>query len=256
MKKIVPEYSFSEEQLNSISSLSRATGLTENVTRILFARGFDSKEKIQSFMNPSAKNFLSPFLMRGMRETVEMLKEAKEEGKTVVVFGDYDADGVCACAIMYHALKEFGIEPRIYVPERADGYGLSEAAIDRIFEDCVPELFITVDCGISCADEIEYLYELGADVIVTDHQLRGLTGILLVLRIATDARIRINHIAFTNHGVAMNVHMALQHGACTDLHIRTDHTERTHHHVVGQLCIRVDNRKFMDLCHYASPFPI
>ena len=169
MKKIVPEYSFSEEQLNSISSLSRATGLTENVTRILFARGFDTKEKIQTFMNPSAKNFLSPFLMRGMRETVQMLEEARDEGKTVVVFGDYDADGVCACAIMYHALKEFGIEPRVYVPERADGYGLSEEAIDRIFEDCVPELFITVDCGISCADEVQYLYDLGADVIVTDH---------------------------------------------------------------------------------------
>ena len=169
MKKIVPEYSFSEEQLNSISSLSRATGLTENVTRILFARGFDTKEKIQTFMNPSAKNFLSPFLMRGMRETVEMIKAAKEEGKKVAVFGDYDADGVCACAIMYHALKEFGIEPHIYVPERADGYGLSEEAIDRIFEDCMPELFITVDCGISCADEIQYLYELGVDVIVTDH---------------------------------------------------------------------------------------
>ncbi len=169
MKKIVPEYSFSEEQLNSISSLSRTTGLTENVTRILYARGFDTKEKIQSFMNPSASNFLSPFLMRGMRETVQMLEEARDEGKTVVVFGDYDADGVCACAIMYHALKEFGVEPRVYVPERSDGYGLSEETIDRIFEDCVPELFITVDCGISCADEIQYLYDLGADVIVTDH---------------------------------------------------------------------------------------
>ena len=169
MKKIVPEYSFSEEQLNTISSLSRATGLTENVTRILFARGFDSKEKIQRFMNPSSKNFLSPFLMRGMRETVQMLEEARDEGKTVAVFGDYDADGVCACAIMYHALKEFGIEPHVYVPERSDGYGLSEEAIDRIFEDCVPELFITVDCGISCADEVQYLYDLGADVIVTDH---------------------------------------------------------------------------------------
>lgn len=120
-------------------------------------------------MHPSGKNFLSPLLMKGMKEAVALIAAARDEGRTVAVFGDYDADGVCACAIMYHALKEFGVEAHIYVPERADGYGLSEEAVDRIFEDCQPELFITVDCGISCAKETQYIYELGADVIVTDH---------------------------------------------------------------------------------------
>lgn len=169
MKKIIPEYSFSEGQLNIIASLSRATGLTENVTRILYARGVDTKEKIELFMHPSSKNFLSPFLMRGMKETVELIQEARDYGKTVAVFGDYDADGICASAIMYHALKEYGIDAHVYVPERADGYGLSEEVLDRIFEECNPELFITVDCGISCAKEAQYVYELGADMIVTDH---------------------------------------------------------------------------------------
>ncbi|MBQ7369573.1 MAG: single-stranded-DNA-specific exonuclease RecJ [Clostridia bacterium] len=169
MKKIIPEYSFSEGQLNTIASLARATGLTENVTRILYARGVDTKEKIELFMHPSSKNFLSPFLMRGMKETVELIQEARDYGKTVAVFGDYDADGICASAIMYHALKEYGIDAHVYVPERADGYGLSEEVLDRIFEDCNPELFITVDCGISCAKEAQYVYELGADMIVTDH---------------------------------------------------------------------------------------
>lgn len=169
MKKIIPEYSFSEGQLNTIASLARATGLTENVTRILYARGVDTKEKIELFMRPSSKNFLSPFLMRGMKETVELIQEARDYGKTVAVFGDYDADGICASAIMYHALKEYGIDAHVYVPERADGYGLSEEVLDRIFEDCNPELFITVDCGISCAKEAQYVYELGADMIVTDH---------------------------------------------------------------------------------------
>ncbi len=169
MKKIIPEYSFSEEQLNTISVLAKETGLTENASRILYARGVDTKQKIEKFMNPSAKNFLSPFLMQGMKETVELITQARDMGKTVAVFGDYDADGICASAIMYHALKEFGIEPWVYVPERADGYGLSEEAVDKIFEECNPELFITVDCGISCAKETQYIYELGADVIVTDH---------------------------------------------------------------------------------------
>ena len=169
MKKILPEYSFSAEQLNIIADLAKKTGLTENVTRILYARGVDAVDKIRKFMNPSKANFLSPFLMSGMEETVRLITEARDQGKTVAVFGDYDADGVCASAIMYHALKDFGIEAHVYVPERSDGYGLSEEMIDRVFEDCNPELFITVDCGISCADETQYVYELGADVIVTDH---------------------------------------------------------------------------------------
>ncbi len=169
MKKIIPEYSFSAEQLNIIADLASASGYTEHITRILYARGIDTVEKIRRFMRPSHKNFLSPFLMKGMQEAVEMITQARNEGKTVAVFGDYDADGVCASAIMYHALKDFGIDAHIYVPERADGYGLSEEAVDKIFEDCNPELFITVDCGISCAQEAQYIYELGCDVIVTDH---------------------------------------------------------------------------------------
>ena len=169
MKKIVPEYSFSAEQLNSISVLAEKTGLTEQITRILYARGVDTAEKIRRFMHPSEKNFLSPYLMKGMKEAVELITQARDEGRTVAVFGDYDADGVCASAIMYHALREFGIEPHVYIPERADGYGLSVEAVDRIFEECNPELFITVDCGISCAKEAQYIYELGSDVIVTDH---------------------------------------------------------------------------------------
>lgn len=157
MKKLVPEYSFSAAQLNTISALANETGLTEQITRILYARGVDTAEKLRRFMKPSQKNFLDPFLMKGMAETVRMLTEARDEGKTVAVFGDYDADGVCASAIMYHALREFGIEAHVYIPERADGYGLSVEAIDRIFDDCNPELFLTVDCGISCAKEAQYI---------------------------------------------------------------------------------------------------
>ncbi len=169
MKKLVSEYAFSAEQLNKIADLARETGFTEQIVRILYARGVDTADKIDRFMNPSRRNFLSPFLMKGMKETVEMLTEARDEGKTVAVFGDYDADGICASAIMYHALRDFGIQAQVYIPERADGYGLSVEMIDRIFEECNPELFITVDCGISCAKEAQYIYELGSDVIVTDH---------------------------------------------------------------------------------------
>ena len=70
---------------------------------------------------------------------------------------------------MCNALKDFGIQPVVYIPERADGYGLNIKSIDAIFEEYFPQLFITVDCGISCAEEIEYIKEQGAEVIVTDH---------------------------------------------------------------------------------------
>ena len=169
MKKLVPAYSFTAEQLHIISSLALATGLTEDTVRILYARGVDTAEKMRRFMHASKENFLSPFLMKGMKEAVEMITQARDEGKTVAVFGDYDADGICASTIMYHALRAFGIDAHVYIPERTDGYGLSIDFIDRIFEECNPELFITVDCGISNAKEAQYIYELGSDVIVTDH---------------------------------------------------------------------------------------
>ena len=169
MKKLVSAYAFTAEQLHSISALAASTGLTEQTVRILYARGVDTAEKIRRFMHASKNNFLSPFLMQGMKEAVEMITQARDEGKTVAIFGDYDADGVCASTIMYHALRDFGIEAHVYIPERTDGYGLSIDFIDRIFEECNPELFITVDCGISNAKEAQYIYELGSDVIVTDH---------------------------------------------------------------------------------------
>ena len=138
MKKIVPEYAFTQEQLNTTAALAAATGFSENITRILYARGIDTEEKIDRFMHPSLKNFLSPYLMSGISEAVEMITEARDQRKTVAVFGDYDADGICASAIMYHALRAFGIEAKVYIPERSDGYGLSEEMVDRIFEDCNP----------------------------------------------------------------------------------------------------------------------
>ena len=169
MKKIIPEYEFSAEQLNTVSQLAHACGLLEDTVKILYGRGIDTKEKILSFIRPSKKQFISPFKMSGMAEAVELITRARDEGWVVVVYGDYDADGICASTIMYRALVDFGIEPIIYVPERRDGYGLNKGAIDSLFDEYFPQLFITVDCGISGSEEVEYIKEQGAEVIVTDH---------------------------------------------------------------------------------------
>lgn len=169
MKRIIPEYEFSSEQLNKINSLAKECSLSPVTTKILFARGMDTKEKIKKFLSPSKENFLSPFLMSGMKEAVELITQARDEGWRVAIFGDYDADGICASTILHEVLKEFGIDAYVYVPERSEGYGLTIAAIDKILDEEFPELFITVDCGISNAEQVRYLQECGVMVIVSDH---------------------------------------------------------------------------------------
>ncbi len=169
MKKIVREYNFSPEELHRVKELARTLDLTETTASLLFSRGMKDEESMRRFLHPSRKNFLSPYLMRGMKEAVELLSRAREEGWRVAVFGDYDADGIGACAIMQRALMAYGIEPYLYVPEREEGYGMSVAAIDVIFDEFLPDLIVTVDCGISNYKEVEYIKEQGAYVIVTDH---------------------------------------------------------------------------------------
>lgn len=169
MRKILPEYEFSDEQLNTIRKLALDSGFCEETVKILYGRGVKDADSIANFMFPSKSHFISPFKMSGMREAVELIKQAKEEDWTVVVYGDYDADGICASTIMRKVLRDYGIEVITIVPERTNGYGLSNELIDKIFDEYCPQLFITVDCGISCAEEVEYIKEQGAEVIVTDH---------------------------------------------------------------------------------------
>ncbi len=169
MKKLVREFEFSPQDLSVCAACADSLGITQTTARLLYARGMDSEEKMRVFLHPSESRLLSPFLMRGMREAVELIARARDEGWRVALFGDYDADGIGALAVLSRALRAFGIEPYLYVPERAEGYGMSVAALDRIFDEFLPDLIITVDCGISNADEVEYAKEQGAYVIVTDH---------------------------------------------------------------------------------------
>ncbi len=170
MKRLLPEFAPTAEQLNNIRRLASECNLLEETVKILYGRGVDTREKISDFLHPSRAHFISPLKMSGMAEAVQLITRARDGQWAVVVYGDYDADGVCAATIMCGVLREFGIEYVVpFVPERKDGYGLSIAALDGIFEEHFPQLFITVDCGISCREEIEYIKEQGAEVIVTDH---------------------------------------------------------------------------------------
>ena len=169
MKKLVHEFEFTPAQREEVAACAAALHITRTTAGILYARGMTTAEAMRAFLQPGAQHFLSPFLMKGMKEAAALLRQAKEEGWRVALFGDYDADGIGALSVLSRALQRFGIEPYLYVPERSEGYGMSIAALDKIFDEFMPDLIVTVDCGISCAAEVAYAQEQGAYVIVTDH---------------------------------------------------------------------------------------
>lgn len=154
---------------NLIRDISKRFDLLPETSAILVSRGITRYEDIEYYLNPGKHHFKDPFKLKGVKEVVERIKSAKEEDETVVIYGDYDADGICATAIMYLALRDYGINAVPFVPERLGGYGLSVENIDYIMDKYLPSLVITVDCGISGYNEVEYLKDLAVDVIITDH---------------------------------------------------------------------------------------
>lgn len=154
---------------NLINEISSQCGILKETARILIRRNIDTVEKVKGFFSPSVSNLIDPFLLSGMREAVKRIGQAKENNETVLIFGDYDADGICATTVLYKCLKDFGITAKYVIPEREQGYGLNFDIIEKIREEGKISLIITVDCGISDYETIELIKRTGTDVIVTDH---------------------------------------------------------------------------------------
>ena len=141
------------------------------VLRILANRGVVSEEEVKKFFSSSYEaDVFDPFLFSDMEKAMIRVKEAKEKKETVAIFGDYDADGVTASAVMREALEGIGFENIVtYIPDRqAEGYGMNGQALEYLKEKGV-SLVITVDCGIANIQEVERARELGMDIIITDH---------------------------------------------------------------------------------------
>lgn len=168
--KVVYSAPLSTEQEKIVYSISKECGIMQDTARILVCRGIDSVDKAVRFLNPGKHNFNDPFLLDGMVDAVERLKIALKNQEKVLIFGDYDADGICATTVLYNVLKDFGLNNVLFVtPEREEGYGLSVEKIKTFNLDGKLSLVVSVDCGISDFDKVEELKKLGIDVIITDH---------------------------------------------------------------------------------------
>ena len=159
---------FFNKDADKVQHFAKEFNLSERVTELLLSRGVNTREEIEEFLNP--KKIHNPFDLSGMKQLVDRVKLAKELKDRVLIFGDYDVDGISAVSIMLKALQIYGIKVNFYLPNRyVDGYGLTEKVIDKIADLYSPNLIITVDCGISCYKEIEYAKTKGIEIMVTDH---------------------------------------------------------------------------------------
>ncbi len=133
-------------------------------------KGFASLEEVQNFLRPRLKSLSDPFLLPNMDAAVARILTALDRHERIVLFGDYDVDGVTSLALLSEMLRAYGGAPDLFLPLRVEeGYGLSRESIERCLEQYKPQMLIAVDCGTSSVDEIVDLTRRGVDVIVLDH---------------------------------------------------------------------------------------
>lgn len=138
------------------------------IEKILYRRGIKDHQEIEYFLAPSKEQLHSPYLLNDMDKAVKRIQQAKAEEEHIVIYGDYDVDGVTSTSILYMFLKEQGYHVSYYIPNRTEeGYGLNKGAIGMIKE--YSSLMITVDTGIAAKEEVEFGNEIGMDIIITDH---------------------------------------------------------------------------------------
>ena len=155
---------------NRIKEIATKFSVTEYVANLLLLRNIKTDREIHKFLNPSLNDLHNPMLLADMDKVVEKIKISIQENKRILIFGDYDVDGISASYILLDYFKKLGATVDAFLPNRyVDGYGLTIEALDKEIARFNPNLIITVDCGITGVNEVEYIKSRGIDVIVTDH---------------------------------------------------------------------------------------
>ncbi len=154
---------------SQVKRLSQEGSYPETISQILLSRGFSTKTEAEKFLNPQLSELLDPFLLPNVEKAASRISQALKKKEKIMIFGDYDVDGITATALLYLVLNRLGAEVSYYLPNRLkEGYGLSQEGIKEAFKRGVV-LIITVDCGISAYQEASYAKSLGIDLIITDH---------------------------------------------------------------------------------------
>lgn len=166
-KKEWQEIELSENEY--LDELIEETGFPKIVLQILMERGYDSLEAINNFLDPDARGLYDPNFMHDMELGVDRIQQAIMNGEKIVIYGDYDVDGITSTALMYETLEELGAEVEYYIPDRfKDGYGPNVEVYKRLIDEGV-SLIVTVDNGVAGHEAIDYANQHGVDVVITDH---------------------------------------------------------------------------------------
>jgi single-stranded-DNA-specific exonuclease len=169
MLKSKARWKIKEQASSQIDELVNELKIAPLVAKLLINRGFETVESARRFLDKDEMVYHDPFLLDDMESTVLRIQAAVERNEKILIFGDYDADGVSSTAVMYCALKSMGAEVDFYIPNRfTEGYGPNEPAIRRAKEQGY-QLIVTVDTGIAAVQVADVAKEIGLDFIVTDH---------------------------------------------------------------------------------------
>lgn len=153
----------------TVKALADSLNISEVLAKLLVQRSVTGFFEAKSFFRPTLDTLYDPFLMDGMHEAAGRVIEAVTNNEKICVYGDYDVDGTCAASLMYLFLKELNADVFIYIPNRlTEGYGISIQSLDYIKEQGT-SLIISVDCGITAVEEIDYANKIDINVIVCDH---------------------------------------------------------------------------------------
>jgi single-stranded-DNA-specific exonuclease len=153
-----------------IATLRDELKVSATLAELLVRLGLFSPKDARTFLDPRLAELRNPLQVNNLKKAVRRLIGAMRSDEKIVVFGDYDVDGVTSTTFLVSILNRFGIRPHYAVPLRLEeGYGLSQAALERVLRECTPQLLIAVDCGTNSVEEVAFLRAQGIDVIILDH---------------------------------------------------------------------------------------
>ena len=155
---------------SDLARLATELQLPVSVLRLLERRGFQEADAIRSFLWPRLRELSDPFLLAGMQPAVERIFQAVDRQERIVLYGDYDVDGITSLTLLARVLRAYGIAPALFLPMRVEeGYGLSAEGVTRCLQTHQPQLLIALDCGTSSGERIAEIEAAGVDVLVIDH---------------------------------------------------------------------------------------